>query len=374
MTFRRRVVPTLAAGLLLFTAACGGDDDDAGTDAEPVEETETSEAPADETETTEAPAEETESTEAPADETETAEAPAEETESAEAGTVVVADYYGEVEVPLDAERIVLTDNRLVRSFDDWGVELVAAPLEIFPDSISYQSNDDVADLGNHGEPNLETFVAADPDLVFTGYRFSTFYEDITELVPDATVVSTDFDLDEADPVGPLVDQLLMAGAALGHEDEAQATVDELYAAIDAAKAAYDPSETVMGLITSGGDIGYVAPVNGRAIGPLFPVLGLTPAIEQDGDSGHTGDDISVEAIAAANPDWIIVLDRDASFADTLDVYTSAEEVLFGSEALANVTAIVEGNVVYLPADFYLTEDVMAYTQVINDFADAVAAG
>ena len=44
----------------------------------------------------------------------------------------------------------------------------------------------------------------------------------------------------------------------------------------------------------------------------FDEFGFTPALEVEGASDdHQGDDISVEAIADSDPDWIVVLDRDA---------------------------------------------------------------
>ena len=292
--------------------------------------------------------------------------------SEQSGTVEVTDAQGTVQVPMPAERVMVTDNRVVRAMDEWGVEIVAAPLDIVPDDLSYAGDGSVVNLGNHGEPDLEAVVAADPDLVLTGYRFQDYYEDIQDLVPDAAVVDTT--TDEAQPLDEeLVRQLELVGQALGHEEEAQAMVEEFQGSIDQAAEAYDPEQTVMGLLTSGGDISYVAPVTGRSIGPVFEVLGLTPALEQEGgDSGH-GDDISVEAIAEADPDWLVVMDRDAAIAAEGDEYSSAEELIEESEALQNVTAVQEGQIVYLPADFYLTEDMQAYTELFTSMADAMGS-
>lgn len=127
----------------------------------------------------------------------------------------------------------------------------------------------------------------------------------------------------------------------------------------------------MGLVTSGGDINYAAPGKGRAVGPLFDMIGLTPAlVVENSTTDHQGDDISVEAIAESNPDWILVLDRDASTADPSS-YTPADELIAGSEALKNVTAVKEGNIYYLPNDFYRTEGIEAYTEALNQLADAL---
>ena len=96
------------------------------------------------------------------------------------------------------------------------------------------------------------------------------------------------------------------------EDEAENLIEDFDEAKDRAAAAYNSDETVMGLLTSGGDINYSAPSTGRSVGPVFDMLDLTPAYDADGSSNHQGDDVSVEAIADSNPDWIIVMDRDAA--------------------------------------------------------------
>lgn len=342
---RIRHLAVVATSAALVFAACGSDDT-ASSDA--TENTAASDAP----------------TEAPADD-----AAAE----AEAGPRVITDRSGEVEVPVPAERIVATDNRVVRLLDAWGVDLVAAPLDVFPGEISYADDADVANLGNHGEPDLEALIAADPDLVLNGYRFSDYYDDIKELVPDAAVVNTDTDYESTDTAGQLRWLTTLAGEAVGHDAEAAELIAAFDASIERAAAAYDPAETVMGLLTSGGDISYVAPVTGRSIGPIFPILGFTPALEQEAEDVSHGDDISVEAIAAANPDWLIVLDRDAAITADGDEFSSAAELITESEALANVTAVIEDQIVYLPSNFYLTEDILVYTELFDSIADAMGA-
>ncbi|WP_151523562.1 siderophore ABC transporter substrate-binding protein [Serinicoccus kebangsaanensis] len=294
-------------------------------------------------------------------------------DEAAAGTVEVTDFQGTVEVPVPAERVMVTDNRVVRALDEWGVDIVAAPLDVFPSDLSYASDDAVMNLGNHGEPDLEAVVAADPDLVFNGYRFQDYYGDIQELAPEAAIVDTTTDYENAPLDEELIRQITLVGDALDRPDDAAALVEEFESSIAAATEAYDGESTVMGLLTSGGDISYVAPVTGRSIGPVFEVLGLNPALELAADDTSHGDDISVEAIADANPDWIVVMDRDAAIAAEGDEYSSAEELITGSEALQNVTAVQEGNIVYLPADFYLTEDIQAYTELFTSMADAMGS-
>lgn len=287
------------------------------------------------------------------------------------GTRTVTDARGKVDVPVSPKRIGATDNRIFRSLEAWGVDLVVAPRQLMPKGISYKDDENILDSGSHREPDLEQFVAADPDLVLNGQRYAQYYEDIKALVPNAAIVDTDIDTEKKPLDDELKRQITLLGATLGHETEAQKLIEAFEAAIERVKTAYSTDNTVMGVITSGGTINYAAPKTGRAVGPLFPVLGLTPALDVEGTSDHQGDDVSLEAIASANPDWIIVMDRDAAVAADEEGYKPAAELIENAEALAHVTAITEGHVVYMPSNFYITEDIQAYTEFLETFADAL---
>ncbi|GAA1326299.1 siderophore ABC transporter substrate-binding protein [Leucobacter albus] len=303
--------------------------------------------------------------------------PAEEAETKPEGasTVSITDNYGTVEVPVNPETVVALDNHVFETLDSWNVELAAAPKgimgSVWP---NYVDNESVIDVGNHREPNLEVIVAAEPDVIIAGYRFSSQYEDIKAQNPDAVVL--DFSPREGeDLMSELKRSTTILGQIFDHEDEATELNEKLDSTIAEAKEAYNGTDTVMGLITSGGKVEYVAANTGRSVGPVFPALGLVPAIEQEAEDTSHGDDISVEAIAAANPDWAIVLDRDASFApeDLEPGSAPADELIAGSEALQNVTAVSKKQIVYLDANFYLTEDIQAYTGLFAQIRDAFKA-
>lgn len=291
--------------------------------------------------------------------------------AAPSGTVTVTDNHGTVEVPVPAERVVALDNRSFEILSNWGIDLVAAPKPLIPATVSaYKDNPDIVDLGSHNEPNLEALVAAQPDLIISGQRFRRHYEDIKTLNPDAAIVEMepreDQKLDEE-----LKRHVTLLGEIFGKQAEATAMIEEFDAAVARAKAAYNGTDTVMAVNVSGGEIGYVAPGVGRTYGPVFEMLGLTPALNVEGaSSNHEGDDISVEAIAESNPDWIFVLDRDAAVKAEEGGYTPALDVISQSAALQNVAAVTEGRLVLAPADTYVNESIITYTEILNEIATA----
>lgn len=284
-------------------------------------------------------------------------------------TVVITDNHGEVEVPYQPERVVALDNHVLQTLSDWDIELVAAAKGLMGTGIwpEYQDDDAVLDVGTHREPDLEQVIAAEPDLIIGGSRFGDYYDQLSDI---ATTIETEPQDDELITDG-LVRQVTTLGEIFGKQDEAQQLTEALETATAEAKDAYDGSSTVLGLITSGGEISYAAPGTGRSVGPVFTALDLVPAIEAEAEDSTHGDDIAMEAVAQANPDWLIVLDRDGAL-DT-EGYVAAQELIEGSELLSDVTAVKEGQVIYLDPNFYLTEDIQAYTALFEQIRDAFAA-
>lgn len=297
-------------------------------------------------------------------------------------TRTVTDARGEVEIPEDPQKVAAFDNRIFQVLADWDIDLVSAPVTLIPEEISkYHEDGDIHDTGSHREPNLEELVAAEPDLIITGYRYASQYQEMKELLPDTPILDLSFDKEDpdnddrdAEPSQSTEDTLKditnLIGEVFSKEDEADELITEFDDAKDRAAEAYNSDETVMGLVTSGGDINYAAPSTGRSVGPVFDMLDLTPSYDQSGSTDHQGDDISLEAIADSNPDWMIVLDRDAAVNSDEPDFHSADELIKDSEALQNVTAVEEDQIIYFPQNFYTTEDIEAYTEVLGSIAEA----
>lgn len=286
--------------------------------------------------------------------------------------VTVVDSRGnQITVPTEIDSVIVTDNRLFETLSDWGVKLSAAPKAIMSPDSPYATDESIVDLGNHREPNLELAVAANPDLILNGQRFANHYDQLKQLLPEAALIDSDIDTEK--PLGDeLKRQVTLAGQVFGKDAEAKALIEDYDKAVARVKAAYKQDQKVMAVITSGGKVNYAAPGSGRTLGPVFKELGLTPSLETEGSSDHQGDEISVEAIAASNPDWILVMDRDAAVGgpDGTEA-VPASKVLADSAALQNVTAVQKQQIIYMPNDTYLNEGIQTYTEFFNALADAM---
>ena len=298
---------------------------------------------------------------------------------AAAETVEIEDIYGTVTVPVNPRNVVALDNRTFETLADWGIELAAVPKAVMPSDSLYVSDDTVQDIGNHREPNLEIIAAVNPELVIVGQRFASHYDDIKALVPDAAVINLNFDVSEeaAAPGDNLVSGLKNSTIALGQifdkNDEAAQLISDFETVIADAKSAYNGTDTIISVVVSGGEIGFSAPRSGRVWGPMYEIFGWVSALEVDGaTSDHQGDDISVEAIAQSNPDWIFVMDRDAATSSSEDA-VPAQDVIDNSPALQNTTAIIKGQIIYAPEDTYTNESIQTYLELFANLANTLSA-
>lgn len=291
--------------------------------------------------------------------------------SATTSKVTVEDNKGKHTIATPLTSVVATDNRTFETLSQWGVKISAGAVSLMPSTISYKTDKSIVDLGTHREPNLEAVVAAKPQVIVNGQRFAQFHDKFAKLAPNAAIL--ELDPRDGKPFDEeLKRQTTVLGEVFGKQAEAKKLNADFDAAVARAKAAYKSDQSVMAVITSGGEIGYAAPSKGRTLGPVFDILGLKPALEvKDSSTDHQGDDISVEAIAKSNPDWILAMDRDAAVSADDPKYVPANEVLSKSEAMKNVTASKTQQIVYMPADTYTNEGIQTYTEFFNTFADAL---
>lgn len=289
-------------------------------------------------------------------------------------TITITDNHGKVEVPKNPKKVVALDSRNYEVLEAMGVDLIAAPKDVMPATSSYLKDEKVENIGDHREPNLELIAAADPDLVIVGQRFADYYDDIKELVPNASVIDLNTDVSEEaeSPGNNLLEGFINSTTILGEifdkEEKANELIADLEESIEKAKNAYKGG-SVMGVITSGGEIGYSAPKYGRVWGPIYEILNLEPSLEVNNDSSdHKGDDISVEAIAESKPDYLMVLDRDAGIS-TEESAKPAKEVLEASQALKDLDVIKNDKIYYAPNDTYTNESIITYTEIFNGLAE-----
>lgn len=284
--------------------------------------------------------------------------------------VTVTDMAGNEVTIASADSVAITDNRFFQLAADWDLSVTVAPLDLFSPENPLKDSSDILNIGLHTEPDFEQIVAADPDLVINGYRFSSEEraQGVKDAAPDAAFVEMTGPEDQS-AYEYVVDSITLMGEIFNRTAEAEELIGRFHTALDDAKAAYDSEKTVMGLVTSGGEINYSNPKDGRGASIFFDLVGMTPALDAEGSADHTGDNVSLEALAQANADYLLVLDRDAAVSEEGQTVVPARELITGSAALANVPAVRNEAISVMPADYYLTEDVFAYIAVLDGLTE-----
>ncbi|MCW4384724.1 ABC transporter substrate-binding protein [Salinibacterium sp. SYSU T00001] len=296
-------------------------------------------------------------------------AQAEAETSADATTVTIETNTGAVEVPVDPERVAVLDNSAFATLLEWGVEPVAVPKPLLPPEgfEDWAENEEILDAGGHWEPNLEAVSEAEPDLIIGGLRFADYSDELSSI---ATVVDI---APSEESEGGYVEGLRAQTEALGQIFDREEEAAELIAELDEAAAAASEAtngETVFLANSSGGKIDNGAGRISRILDEV-DLVDVFATQDLDSDSVHADSGLAPETVAQANPDWMIVLDRDAIAAE--GEYTPAKQIVEGQEAWASTTFMSEGQIIYLAPDFYVTEGIHAYTDVYLQIAEAFSA-
>ncbi|WP_369069943.1 siderophore ABC transporter substrate-binding protein [Kineococcus terrestris] len=284
----------------------------------------------------------------------------------ETATVVVSANNGEVEVPAEPLRVAVLDNTAFETVKAFGITPVAVPKPLLPGTgfEDWEADESIADAGSHREPVLEAVSEAEPDLILGGYRFEDHTEQLSRIAPVLDLAPSEDH--EGGYVESLKRQTETLGEVLGHPEEAAALIADLEDSVAAAAAATG-GESVFLAVASGGRIDNGASRLGRILEPLD----LVNVLADEGDAVHSDSGLAPETIAQLNPDWMVVLDRDAAVEE--GATSPARQLVSEQEAWAGTTFTTQDQVVYLPPTFYVTEGVQAYTAVFDQITDAFTA-
>ncbi|CAL9542147.1 Petrobactin-binding protein YclQ [Streptomyces sp. enrichment culture] len=291
--------------------------------------------------------------------------------AAGAEQVTLTTNLGEKRFPKNPERVAALDNTSFATLKALGIKPVAAPKELLPATgyDDWRNDDSIADVGSHREPKLEELNAAEPDLIIGGYRFAEQQDELEKIAP--TVDISPSDEAEGGYVASLKTQTEQLGELFGEEEQAAKIVDELESAEKAAIEATD-GETVFLAVASGGKIDNGASRIGRLAEPLN-LRNVLSAEGQEETSVHNDSGLAPETVAKLNPDWMIVMDRDTGvFKGEGEAPTPAKSLVKGQDAWKKTTFASRDQIVYLPADFYVTEGAQAYTASFELIAEAFA--
>ncbi|MHA7134319.1 ABC transporter substrate-binding protein [Oerskovia turbata] len=292
-------------------------------------------------------------------------------EAPAATTITVETNNGDVEVPVEPVRVAALDSTAFETLLAFGIEPVVTPKPLLPSTgfEAWADDAEILDAGSHREPDLEAVSEAAPDLIIGGYRFADYTDDLSKIA--TTIDIAPGDESEGGYVEGLKAQTLTLGKIFDKEEEAEKLVADLEKSTKAAADATN-GESVFLASTSVGRVDNAAGRISRIIEPLN--LKDVFAVESgalDETAHHTDQGLAPETVAQANPDWVIVFDRDAATSD--EEFTPAQQIFESQAVWAETTFAKNDQIVYLEPNFYITEGIHAYTRAFDQISAKFAA-
>lgn len=214
------------------------------------------------------------------------------------------------------------------------------------------------------EPDYEAVHALRPDLVIVAARSAPRQAALAKIAPtiDLTVAPDAFFEDARHNAETL-------GRIFGKEAEVAARLGDLDATIAALKEKARDAGRALIVMTNGGKV--TAYGRGSRFGWVHDELGIAPAVADVAAATH-GEAISFEFLLETNPDWLIVIDRDAAIGNA---GATARRTL-DNELVAATAAARNGRIVYVDtARWYLVGGgLAALRSMVDELAAAFGAG
>lgn len=222
--------------------------------------------------------------------------------SAAAQTVSIETYTGQEEVIQSPENIAVFD---LAAFDTLTALGVKAQGLIRPVFLPYLEDaaESTVSVGSLFEPDFEAVFALQPDLIIAGGRSSGQVSELARIAP--TIDMTIWE----DPVRQGLDRLAAYGEIFNRRAEAKLIATEYKQKMKQAKTAVSGKGRALIVLANGPKISAYGA--GGRFGWLHTALDLSEAVPNVEQATH-GEAISFEFIREANPDILLVIDRQAA--------------------------------------------------------------
>lgn len=240
---------------------------------------------------------------------------------------------------------------MIGSFTDiWmlaGGDIVATANDSWT-SFDFNLSEDVVNIGSHVEPDVEKLIAAEPDFIIASANTDADIE-MEELLTNAGITVAYFAVSNFDDY---LHMLKICTDITGRADLYEQNGTAVKAQIDAVRerAAERAQEgvaapTVLFLRASTTSI-KAKGSDGNVCGEMLADLGCINIADSD-DS--LLDDLSMEAIIAANPDFIFITTQGT---DADAILKNVEETLFSNPAWGTLDAVKTGRYYMLEKELY----------------------
>lgn len=259
-----------------------------------------------------------------------------------ADVIKVQDNTGEVQMPLKPKTVLVYDFGALDIIQSIGGEVAGNPQQALPPALKhYADTAKYANIGTLFEPDYEKVKALKPDLIIAGNRSLPKVEELKKFAP-----VLDITIDNQNQMAHVYRNIRAISAIYGTPEKGEQEIKAIEAGIADVKAKAANKGGALFIMTNGGKISAYGP--GSRFDMLYSVFGVNPSKEKIEVSKH-GQAVSFEYLLKANPDYLLVLDRDAAIGNE----GQSAKKLLDNKLVQATKAWRNGNVVYLnAADWY----------------------
>ncbi|PIO96194.1 siderophore ABC transporter substrate-binding protein [Pleomorphomonas carboxyditropha] len=272
-----------------------------------------------------------------------------------AGAATVTDAQGTRDLPDRPKTVVVFDLAALDTLDALGVEVKGVPDWAMAGDLAKYRDAAYAKVGSLFEPDFEAVAALEPDLIVVGGRSQKHFAALSDIAPvlDLTPDNNDFR-------GSVKRNAEAIGTLFGKEAEVAGRLQKLDATTARLREMTADKGTGLVVLTTGGKISAYGP--GSRFSEVHDLYGLAAADPTIEATTH-GQVISWEYILKVNPDWLIVIDRDAAIGKA----ETPARALLDNELVNRTRAATAGHIIYLdPVGMYLTSSGLRAEQAIAD--------
>ncbi|EJF80578.1 siderophore ABC transporter substrate-binding protein [Bartonella doshiae] len=243
---------------------------------------------------------------------------------------------GTTTVPASPQKVVVFDLATLDNMNLLGIKaIVGVPEGKKPVYLQQFDDAKYEKIGTLFEPDYEKIATLQPDLIVISSRTQSKYKDLSKIAP-----TIDLTVGNQSSLEDIKRNVSILGKVFDKEKEAEKEIAQLDKKLAEVRKNTQGKGTGLILMTSGGKISALGPQSRFDI--LHSSFGIAPATDKLTVQKH-GQLISPEFILETNPDWLLVIDRDAAIGREGQ---SAEQLL-DNELVKRTTAGKKGQIIYL---------------------------
>lgn len=274
-------------------------------------------------------------------------------------TVSIVHRLGTTEVPKNPQRVVVLDFGALDVIDALGLQanIVGLPLSgSVPDYLESYNNEELyKNVGTVKEVDFEAIYALEPDLIISGARLDSSYEELSEIAPTVAL-----NVENEDYLNTFIKTMQSYGELFDKTEEVNAKLDSFNKQFEAIRQKAAEKNANALIVLANGDT-FSVYGKGSRFGIIHNEFGIAPVDETITVSTH-GQNASFEYIVEQNPQLLFIVDRSAATGNE-----GSAKAMFDNELIHNIDAYKNNRIFYLnPTVWYVAGGGFTSTQIMLD--------